>query len=149
MQPTFYDPCSLVVLEALAAGLPVVTSRFNGVSELLTQGREGYVICDPGDHYELAEALLPMFNPARRVAMGQAARELAMHHPLERNCREILDVYQEIVSPPAVLCRLIRGVSTARKDTRFASEAANRPHVASTSWITRPCTSVSRRSMPL
>ena len=74
VQPTFYDPCSLVVLEALASGLPVVTSRFNGVSELLTQGREGYVIYDPADHYELAEALVPMFNPARRAAMGQASR---------------------------------------------------------------------------
>ncbi len=97
VQPTFYDPCSLVVLEALASGLPVVTSTFNGVSELLTQGREGYVICDPSDHHELTEALLPMFNPARRTAMGQAARALAMQHPLERNCREILDVYREIV----------------------------------------------------
>jgi UDP-glucose:(heptosyl)LPS alpha-1,3-glucosyltransferase len=97
VQPTFYDPCSLVVLEALASGLPVVTSRFNGVSELLTHGREGYVICDPADHHELAEALLPMFNPARRAAMGQAARALALQHPLERNCREILEVYREIV----------------------------------------------------
>ena len=35
VQPTFYDPCSLVVLEAMAAGLPVITSRQNGVSELL------------------------------------------------------------------------------------------------------------------
>ncbi len=98
VQPTFYDPCSLVVLEALASGLPVVTSQFNGVSELLTQGREGYVILDPADHRELAEALLPMFSPTRRAAMGKAARALALHHPLERNCREILEVYQEIVS---------------------------------------------------
>jgi hypothetical protein len=46
----------------------------------------------------LAEALMPMFNPIRRAAMGQASRALAMLHPLERNCREILDVYQEIVN---------------------------------------------------
>ena len=41
VQPTWYDPCSLVVLEALAAGLPVVTTRLNGAGELITSGREG------------------------------------------------------------------------------------------------------------
>ena len=35
VHPTFYDPCSLVVLEALACGLPVITTRANGASELL------------------------------------------------------------------------------------------------------------------
>ena len=35
VHPTFYDPCSVVVLEALASGLPVVTSRYNGASEFL------------------------------------------------------------------------------------------------------------------
>ena len=95
VQPTFYDPCSLVVLEALASGLPVVTSQFNGVSELLTQGREGYVICDPADHHELAEALLPMFNSARRAAMGPGSAGVGPATPARsRNCREILDVYR-------------------------------------------------------
>ena len=41
--PTYYDPCSLVVLEALACGLPVITTAQNGAGELMTDGREGYV----------------------------------------------------------------------------------------------------------
>src|SRR4051812_12695968 len=45
--PTYYDPCSLVVLEALACGLPVVTTQCNGAGELITDGREGYVITTP------------------------------------------------------------------------------------------------------
>ena len=95
VQPTFYDPCSLVVLEALASGLPVVTTRFNGAGELLTAGREGYVIHDPADDAELAAALTPLMDTARRSAMGHAARQLAEAHSLERNCREVLAVYQE------------------------------------------------------
>ena len=46
--PTFYDPCSLSVSEAAASGLPIVTSRFNGAAELLTEGVDGSVIADPG-----------------------------------------------------------------------------------------------------
>ena len=47
MQPTYYDPCSLVVLEALACGLPVITTAQNGASELLTDGVDGYVLTAP------------------------------------------------------------------------------------------------------
>ena len=36
VHPTFYDPCSNVVLEALACGLPVITTRDNGAAELRT-----------------------------------------------------------------------------------------------------------------
>jgi len=41
VHPTFYDPCSLVVLEALTCGLPVITTRFNGASEFLHPPRKG------------------------------------------------------------------------------------------------------------
>ena len=41
VHPTFYDPCSLVVMEALACGLPVVTTRYNGAAEIMRPPREG------------------------------------------------------------------------------------------------------------
>src|SRR5262245_44950366 len=50
IHPTFYDPCSLVVLEAFACGLPIITTRYNGASELITPGREGLIVDDPHDH---------------------------------------------------------------------------------------------------
>jgi UDP-glucose:(heptosyl)LPS alpha-1,3-glucosyltransferase len=96
VQPTFYDPCSLVVLEAFAAGLPVVTSRFNGAGELLTEGREGYLVDDPANVDELVQRLRPLLEPEIRERMGLAARQLAEQHSWERNCHEVLDVYHEI-----------------------------------------------------
>ncbi len=42
--PTRYDPFANVVLEALACGLPVVTSRFNGAAEIIRQGETGFVV---------------------------------------------------------------------------------------------------------
>ena len=49
VHPTFYDSCSLTVLEALATGLPVVTSRFNGASDVIVSDEGGRVIDDPAD----------------------------------------------------------------------------------------------------
>lgn len=95
VQPTFYDPCSLVALEALASGLPVVTTRYNGAGELIEEGAQGFVTHDPADDEELADRLLPLFDPNTRIRMSQAARKLALSHTLERNCREVLAVYQE------------------------------------------------------
>jgi UDP-glucose:(heptosyl)LPS alpha-1,3-glucosyltransferase len=98
VQPTLYDPCSLVVLEALASGLPVVTSRFNGAGELLTEGCQGYVVNDPLDWRRLADCIRPLADADRRKQMSAAARALALQHTMERNCREILDVYHQVAS---------------------------------------------------
>jgi UDP-glucose:(heptosyl)LPS alpha-1,3-glucosyltransferase len=47
-QPTWYDPCSLVTLEAWACGLPVITTRFNGAAELLPEAGAELLLDDPG-----------------------------------------------------------------------------------------------------
>lgn len=95
VHPTWYDPCSLVVLEALASGVPVITSRFNGAGELILPGREGYVVDDPGDVDTIADLVTRLLDPARRAAMGQAARRLALQHTLAHNVEQLLRVYEE------------------------------------------------------
>ncbi len=94
--PTFYDPCSLSVSEAAASGLPSVTTRFNGAAELLTEGVDGCVVSDPADDADLASALRPLLDPAVRHRMGEAARKLALRHSLDRNCDQIVSIYQEV-----------------------------------------------------
>ena len=94
--PTFYDPCSLSVSEAAASGLPSVTTRFNGAAELLTEGVDGSVISDPADDLELAATLRPLMDAGVRQRMGDAARRLALKYTLDRNCDEIVSIYQEI-----------------------------------------------------
>ncbi len=92
VHPTFYDPCSLVVLEALACGLPVITTRCNGASELLHPLQEGYVVDDPHDHDHLAWCLLQLLDPARRAACAQAARRTATQWTFEHHYRQLLRV---------------------------------------------------------
>jgi len=96
VHPTFYDMCSLVVLEAAASGLPVITTRNNGVSELLTDGVEGLLVSDPADDEGLAERMRILFDHRLREQMGSAARQMALNHTLERNVDEMLAVYEEV-----------------------------------------------------
>lgn len=96
VHPAIYDNCSRVVLEALASGLPVVTSRFDGAGELLTPGVEGFAVSDPTDVDELLGCLEVLFDAPARERMGRAARQLALEHTFDRSVDETLAVYQQI-----------------------------------------------------
>ena len=102
VHPTLYDSFALAVLEAAACGLPVITSRFAGVAELLTEGVDGHVLYDPADVDELTDRLQP-FLSARSLCrgMGKAARQMALKHTFQRNVDEILALYEEVHGTPA------------------------------------------------
>jgi UDP-glucose:(heptosyl)LPS alpha-1,3-glucosyltransferase len=95
VHPTFYDPCSHVVLEALACGLPVITTRYNGASEFLQPPREGYVLDDPHALDALAGAMTRLLDPSRRAACAQAARRAAAQWTFENHYRQMLTVFAE------------------------------------------------------
>jgi UDP-glucose:(heptosyl)LPS alpha-1,3-glucosyltransferase len=97
VHPTFYDPCSLVVLEALACGLPVITSRYNGAAELLHPPRDGYVVDDPHDVPRLAHFLNLLCDPGRRAACAQAARQTAAAWTFDDHYRRLLEAFQEVM----------------------------------------------------
>jgi UDP-glucose:(heptosyl)LPS alpha-1,3-glucosyltransferase len=96
VHPTFYDPCSLVALEALACGLPVVTTRYNGASELLTVPDNGLVVTDPHDEAELGGAIGRMLDPGYRRAAAQSARQAAAAWTFEHHYRALLGVFAEV-----------------------------------------------------
>lgn len=97
--PSFYDPFGLVVLEGAACGLPVITTHTTGASELITAGREGFVVSHPANDDELTDRVRQLLAAELRRRMGQAARKLALQHTLDRNCDETLAVYDEIIAP--------------------------------------------------
>ena len=94
--PTWYDPCSLFTLEAWAAGLPVITTKCNGASELMTAGLHGYVLDDPADHIALAKKMELLLDETTRAEMSAAARTLALDHSFEKQADEFLALYREI-----------------------------------------------------
>ena len=96
VHPTFYDPCSLVVLEALASGLPVITTRRNGAGWIINEGKEGFVLDDPRDVEALAAKILYLVDPTRLKKASTAARRLAQRYSHERCYQEVLKVFQKI-----------------------------------------------------
>jgi UDP-glucose:(heptosyl)LPS alpha-1,3-glucosyltransferase len=77
VHPTYYDTCSLVVLEAAAAGLPVITTRLDGTAELLRHGVDAWLISDPANTEELAASVRALMDGSLREKMGRAARQRA------------------------------------------------------------------------
>jgi glycosyltransferase involved in cell wall biosynthesis len=73
LHPTFYDPYPFVIVEALATGVPVVTTRACGGAEIITPGRDGFVVSDPRQVDALTDAIVSVADPDRRAAMGTAA----------------------------------------------------------------------------
>jgi UDP-glucose:(heptosyl)LPS alpha-1,3-glucosyltransferase len=100
LQPTWYDPCSLVTLEAFACGLPVITTSFNGAGELMMSGREGFVIDAPDHHSELTRTMELLARPEPRASASLAARTLALANTQDRNTERLLDLYTRVADRP-------------------------------------------------
>jgi glycosyltransferase involved in cell wall biosynthesis len=95
--PSRYEPFSLVLLEAMASGLPIVTAATVGAADLVNE-ECGVVMDDPNDTADLASALERLTRcQTSRKRMGQAARMVAERHGLERMGKQHLRVYEEIV----------------------------------------------------
>jgi UDP-glucose:(heptosyl)LPS alpha-1,3-glucosyltransferase len=101
VQPTFYDPCSLVVFEALACGLPVITTSCNGASELMTDGREGSILTAPDALGELVVALDHMADDEIRHSMGVHALALGRAQSLDTHVARLVKVFEEVATTKA------------------------------------------------
>lgn len=101
VSPTYYDPCSLVVFEALACGLPVITTACNGAGEVMSEGREGFVIPAPDDLPALVTALDRLAIDADRAAMSRAAAVLGRAQSFDHHVSRLLDVLAEVAASKA------------------------------------------------
>ena len=98
--PTFYDPSSRFILEALAAGKPVITTRFNGATDLFVNERHGKVIDTPGDVKALAEALNYYTEKGNieRASKTIIADNLEQNVSVGRVAGELIELYKTILN---------------------------------------------------
>jgi UDP-glucose:(heptosyl)LPS alpha-1,3-glucosyltransferase len=97
VHPTFYDACSLAVLEGLASGLPVVTTVSNGAGGVLKNGQGGVVIENPLDSRVLTEKIALFFDERRRLESCVLARRCMEQYPIELNYREVISILLKLV----------------------------------------------------
>jgi len=97
--PTFDDPCSRFILEALAAGKPVITTRFNGATDLFIDSRHGRAIDEPRNIVALSEALEHFTNQdnLRRAENAIISDNLRENVSVARVAGQLRAVYDSIL----------------------------------------------------
>lgn len=95
VHPTRWDACSLSTIEAAAAGLPVITTAMNGASELIADGRTGFVLPDPADLRALTAVMRSLLDGETRRRVGMAALAASAGHDIRENLRAVTAVLAE------------------------------------------------------
>ena len=91
-----YESFGMVLVEAMAAGKPVVASAIPGYTEVVKSGAEGLLV-PPGDPQALARAIIHLLNnPQLREWMGEMGRRKAARYSWRQIASEVLDYYREV-----------------------------------------------------
>lgn len=96
--PTLYDPFSNATLEAMAYGLPTVTTLYNGVSELIEDGQNGYLLPDPLDAAQLADIITRLQPEGERLRLGRSAETTARMFTMEKNVQATLRIIESVAA---------------------------------------------------
>jgi len=96
--PSLFEPFGIVLLEAMAAGLPVVASRVGGIPDVVEEGKTGLLV-EPGNSRALAETLEGLLSdPGLRRRMANAGRARAADYSWDRILPQILEVYHDALT---------------------------------------------------
>ena len=96
--PTYYDACSLVVIEAMASGLPSITTRTNGAAGIITDGKDGYVVSHPPESSELAQKMHLLLDYEKRQKMSRQALRTGQSYSAEKNHQKIMGILDEMAT---------------------------------------------------
>ncbi len=97
--PTYYDPSSRYILEALAADKPVITTKYNGATDLFTKDRHGKVVDTPENTDELAKAIVYFTNAgnSKKFTKNIISDNLKEQLSIDRVSRQMEQLYNQIL----------------------------------------------------
>ncbi len=96
--PTIYEPFGLVIVEAMASGLPAITSRSAGAADFMTDEVDCLLLSDPTDTNDLAAKIgLLLTNVELRKAMGKRARRTAEKLSWDSVAEKTIEVYNSVL----------------------------------------------------
>lgn len=96
--PTIYEPFGNVHLEALASGLPVITTKLSGASEIIKDGIQGFIVDKPEDIEIIAQKIRFLMDKNENRKMGLEARKLAENFSFEVHIKRTMNLYKTIIS---------------------------------------------------
>jgi UDP-glucose:(heptosyl)LPS alpha-1,3-glucosyltransferase len=96
VHPTYFDPCSRVVLEALWHGVPCITTSFNGAAEVMEDGREGFVIDRPDNTGLWVRRIKELGSADLRRKMSEQGRRLRDRISMQRHVDGLEVVFGEL-----------------------------------------------------
>jgi UDP-glucose:(heptosyl)LPS alpha-1,3-glucosyltransferase len=95
--PTAYEPFGLVITEAMASGLPVITSKSAGAAELIRDGHDGLLLDEPNNVNKIAEKIKFLIeNESIRRQIGRNARKTAKDYSWDEIAKRTMEVYEEV-----------------------------------------------------
>lgn len=97
--PTAYEPFPNVVLEAMACGLPVMTTTTSGGADILEPGKNGYLISQVHAVGEMVDSLDQHFDlsESARETMSQSCWATAQEMTIEKNIEKTLELFEEVL----------------------------------------------------
>ena len=97
--PSLWEGLSMALLEAMAAGRPIVATAVSGTTQVMVAHKTGLIV-PPKDAPALADAIMQLLsNPAQAQTMGQAAKQhVEMHHSAQKQAEEHLVLYRRLLA---------------------------------------------------
>ncbi len=96
--PSLEDTFAIPAAEAMACGLPVITSAAAGVSEIMSHGVDGLILANPTDATGLAAMIRRLHEDTGfRSVLGENAARTAQQYSWERNGREMGAIFEQIL----------------------------------------------------
>jgi phosphatidylinositol alpha-mannosyltransferase len=93
---TGQESFGIVLLEAMAAGVPIVASDIHGYKRVVQRDVQGLLV-EPRNHRALAAALYALSNdPDLRHRMGEAGRSRAPEYSWDRVTEQLVDFYHDV-----------------------------------------------------
>jgi len=94
--PSIYDPCANVTLEAMASGLPVITTVDNGASGVIENKKNGYILDRPDNIKKMVEYIKRLEDTDLRESFSENASHKMQKHGKKDNYQKMLDIYIKI-----------------------------------------------------